>query len=51
MRATPDRLALGVLSNQIGRRREPLEIVRVERRFAIGRLQQSKRVGPRPSRK
>src|SRR5262245_28312406 len=50
MRATPDRLALDVFSNQVGRRRQPLEILRVKRRFAVDRFQQSKRVGPRPSR-
>jgi DNA-binding MarR family transcriptional regulator len=41
-------LALNVFPYEVGRRRKPVEIVGLESGFAVGRFEQTVRVGPRP---
>ena len=48
MRARGECLAIVISAHEVGRDRQPLEIFGVERRLAIGRLQQPIRFGPHP---
>ena len=49
MRARPEGLALGIASDEVGRRRKSFEVFGFQRCFTVGRFEQAIRFRPRPS--